>query len=107
VEEVLFSRCENEIRAAIYTLEYSILKIRHGHCAPLNNLNMLWIRRRDSRPAIALLNFPATLFPVSFTGKRLLCPELLTRLQVEGVSLDLLDNVLCLDFPLEAPKGVF
>ena len=59
------------------------------------------------RPADALLNFPATFFPVSLTGKRLLCPELLAWLQVEGMSFDLLDNVLCLDFPLEAPKGVF
>jgi hypothetical protein len=41
VEEVLFSRRENEISPTIYTLKYSILKIRHGHSAPLNNLNML------------------------------------------------------------------
>jgi hypothetical protein len=30
VEEVLFSRCEYEIRAAIDALENAILKLRHG-----------------------------------------------------------------------------
>jgi hypothetical protein len=30
VEEVLFSRCEYEIRSAIYTLEYAVLKLGHG-----------------------------------------------------------------------------
>jgi hypothetical protein len=37
----------------------------------------------------------------------LLGPELLTRLQVIGVPLDLLDDVLLLDLSLEAAKGVF
>jgi hypothetical protein len=37
----------------------------------------------------------------------LLHPLLLSRLQVEGVSLDLLDDVLLLDLSLEAPKSVF
>jgi len=53
-----------------------------------------------------LLYFPAILLPVPFAGQRLLGPELLTRLQIEGVSFDLLDDVLLLDFPLEAAKGV-
>ena len=35
VEEVLFSRCENEVCPAVNTLEDSILEIRHGTCAPL------------------------------------------------------------------------
>jgi len=30
VEEVLFSRCEYEIRPAVYALEDAVLKIRHG-----------------------------------------------------------------------------
>ena len=54
-----------------------------------------------------LFRIPATLLPVPLTGQRLLSPQLLTRLQVEGVSLDLLDNVLLLDLTLEAAKGVF
>jgi len=39
MEEVLFSRRKYEVSTAVYTLENAILKIRHGHCAPLNNLN--------------------------------------------------------------------
>ena len=63
--------------------------------------------RRGFRPAaVWLLNLPATLLPVSLTGQRLLGPELLTRLQVEGVSFDLLNNVLLLDLSLEASKGI-
>ena len=54
-----------------------------------------------------LLNLPAILLPVSFAGQRLLGPELLARFQVEGVSLDLLDDVLLLDLSLETAKGVF
>jgi hypothetical protein len=36
----------------------------------------------------------------------LLGPELLSRLQIEGMPLDLFDDVLLLDLPLEAAKGV-
>ena len=53
-----------------------------------------------------LFDFPATLFPVSFAGQGLLSPELLARLQIEGVSLHFFDNVLLLDLTLEAAKGV-
>ena len=55
----------------------------------------------------SLFDFPAGLLPVSFAGQCLLDPELLTRLEVEGVTLYLLNNVLLLDFALEAAKGVF
>jgi len=58
---------------------------------------------RNSPATAFLLDFPAILLPVAFAGQRLLGPELLTRLQVKGVSLYLLDDVLLLDFPLEAP----
>ena len=34
VEEVLFSRCEHEIRSAVYTLKDAVLKLRHSNCAP-------------------------------------------------------------------------
>jgi hypothetical protein len=54
-----------------------------------------------------LFDFPARLFPVPLAGQRTLDPRFLSRLQVEGVSLDLLDNVLLLDLSLEAPKSVF
>ena len=41
VEEVLFSRCENEIRAAIHAFENAVLKLRHG-LFPVNNLSNLF-----------------------------------------------------------------
>ena len=34
MEEVLFSRCKHEIRAALRAFDDSILKLRHIHCAP-------------------------------------------------------------------------
>ena len=57
-------------------------------------------------PLRFLLDFPATFLPVSFASQRLLDSELLARFQIEGVSLDLLNNVLLLDFPFETAKGV-
>ena len=54
-----------------------------------------------------LFDFPARLFPVPLTGQGTLDPLFLSRLQVEGVSLDLLDDVLLLDLSFEAPKSVF
>jgi hypothetical protein len=107
VEEVLFSRCEYEICSAVYAFEDAVLKLRHITCAPLINLNCCRMWQRDLRPATALLNFPATLLPVPFAGQRLLGPELLTRLQVEGMPLNFLDDVFLLHLPLEAAKGVF
>jgi hypothetical protein len=35
VEEVLFSRCKDEICSAINALENAILKLRHGNWSPL------------------------------------------------------------------------
>jgi hypothetical protein len=37
----------------------------------------------------------------------LLGPELLSRLQIEGVAFDLFDDVFLLHLPLKAAKGVF
>ena len=58
-------------------------------------------------PRTELFDFPAILLPVSLTSQRLLSSKLLARFQVKGVTLDLLNNVLLLDFTLEAAKGVF
>ena len=54
-----------------------------------------------------LLEIPATLLPVPLSGQSLLDPFPFTRLQVEGMFLHFLDNVLLLDFPLEPAEGVF
>src|ERR1017187_7364486 len=53
-----------------------------------------------------LLSLPASLFPIAFTGQCLLDAELLARLQVKGVSLDLLDDVLRQHLPLEAAERI-
>jgi hypothetical protein len=58
-------------------------------------------------PPVVSLNLPAILLPVSFAGQRLLGPELLARLQIEGMPFDLFDDVFLLNLPLEAAKGVF
>ena len=41
VEEVLFSRCENEIRVAIHAFEHAVLKLRHG-LFPVDDLSELF-----------------------------------------------------------------
>ena len=61
---------------------------------------------RLGRAAAVLLDFPAVLFPVSFAGQGLLSPELLARLQIEGMAFHFFDNVLLLDLTFEAAKGV-
>jgi hypothetical protein len=41
VEEVLFSRCEYEIRVAIHAFEYAVLKLRHG-LFPVDDLSRIY-----------------------------------------------------------------
>ena len=108
MEEVLFSRCEDEVGSTVYAFKDAILKLRHSNF-PVIDLNICRIFETAGPvvPQSRLLDFPAIFLPVSFTGKRLLCPELLARLQVKRVSLNLFDDVLLLDLPLEATKGVF
>jgi hypothetical protein len=66
------------------------------------------VPRPDLYPGFwCLFYFPARLLPVSFAGQGLLDPELLTRFEVEGVTLHFLNDVLLLDLTLEAAKGVF
>jgi len=113
VEEVLFSRCEHEIRAAIHAFEYAVLKLRHG-LFPVSNLSRFSGSGEASQPRLnrtlgsgSLFDFPARLLPVPFAGQGLLDPELLTRFEVEGVTLHFLNNVLLLDLTLKTAKGVF
>jgi hypothetical protein len=104
VEEVLFSRCEYKICRTVYTLENSVLKLRHNLCPVA--YQYWWLRRRDLSPAVGLFDLPAILLPVAFASQRLLDSELLTRLQVERVAFHLFYNVLLLDLTLEAPEGI-
>jgi hypothetical protein len=57
--------------------------------------------------SVQLFNFAPALFPVSLTGKRLLDPQLLARLQVKRMPLDLFNDVFLLHLALESPEGVF
>src|SRR6187401_2413460 len=54
-----------------------------------------------------LLRFPAHLLAIALPGERLLCSTLVTRLQVEGVLLDVLDDVFLLHLALETPQRAF
>lgn len=53
-----------------------------------------------------LVLFLAGLFAVPLASQGCLYPLLLTGLQVEGVPLDFLDDVLSLDLAFEAAQGV-
>jgi hypothetical protein len=55
----------------------------------------------------ALLGISRTLFPVALAREGFLGALLFTRFQVEGMSLDFLDDVLVLDFALEAAQRAF
>ena len=52
-----------------------------------------------------LLDVFVALLPVAFPGKRFFGAALLARLQVKGVTLDLLDDVFLLHLALEAAKS--
>jgi hypothetical protein len=52
-----------------------------------------------------LLGFAPQLLTVPLSGQCLLGPTLVTRLQVERVLLDVLDDVFLLHFPLEPSEG--
>src|SRR5688572_4654504 len=53
-----------------------------------------------------LLRLAANLLAVPLARERLLRASLVTRLQIEAVLLDVLDDVFLLDLALEAPQGV-
>jgi hypothetical protein len=103
MEELLFSRRENKLGSAFRALEITILELRHNPPGYLERV----VTDRWKPVRLVLFDFPARLFPVSLAGQRLLDPFLFSRLQVKGVSFDLLDDVLLLDLTLEAAKGVF
>jgi hypothetical protein len=112
VEEMLLSRCKHKIGTAIDARETAVLKLRHG-LFPVDYLEQFVEPQTGSYARLvitpgfsSLFHFPARLLPVSFTGQRLLSPQLLTRLEVEGVTLHFLNDVLLLDLTLEAAKGI-
>ena len=59
------------------------------------------------RHTSSLVLFFANFLTSALASQRGLYALFLAGLQVKGVTLDLLDNVLCLDLTLEAAQGVF
>jgi len=106
VEEMLLSRRENKVCPTICALDDSVLKLWHCYRSrgPTQAIDPRPLR---TPTGLKLLDLPTTFFPVSLASQRLLGPFLLTGLQVKRVPFDLFDNVLLLNFTLEAPKGVF
>src|SRR5436190_584371 len=62
-----------------------------------------------SRPFLLapLLRVASLFLPVAFARQGLLGPALVSRLQIEGVLLDILDDIFLLDLPLEPPERAF
>jgi hypothetical protein len=93
-EEELFAGCPNEFGSAVHTPQGLVLEL---HRSP---------PRAVARPdPDALLRFAPELLAVALTRQSLLGPAFVTRLQVERVFLDVLDDVFLLNFTLEAAKG--
>src|SRR4029079_18022322 len=61
--------------------------------------------RRRSRSAAALLRFASKLLAITLSRQRLLRAAFIARLQVEGVLLDILDDVFLLHLPLEPSES--
>jgi len=110
VVEVLFTRREYEVCAAIHALENAILKFRHNW-PPLATLTtVLSIEDGGDRKIPAaqrLFHVPASFLPVPLASQRLFDPRLLTRFQVKRVPFDFFDDVLLLHLALEAAQRIF
>ena len=61
----------------------------------------------EGRPYGPLVLLFPSFFPAAFTRQRFLDTLLFARLQVKGVTLDLLDDVFLLHFALETAQGIF
>src|SRR3954465_12269423 len=92
-EEELFTGRPDELRAAIHTPQGLVLEL---HRSPPRELV-------DPIPR-SVLRFPPELLAVSLPCEGLLGPTLVTRLEIERVLLDVLDDVFLLDLALETPK---
>jgi hypothetical protein len=103
VVELLFARGKGEVGAAIDALECPILKFGHGTILGMEKAKRMPV----ASPVVGLFDFPARFLPVSLAGKSRLNPFLFSRLQVERVPFDFLNDVFLLHFPLEATERVF
>ena len=90
-EELLFPSCPDELLAAVHAPEDPVLELH----------------RSAPRSRSVLLQFASEFLPIPLARERLLGPALVSRLQIEGVFLDVLDDVFLLHLPLEASEGAF
>ena len=63
-------------------------------------------RPYNGGPAVRLVLLLASLFSAALASQRFFHSLLLARLEVKGVTLHFLDDVLLLDFAFEAAQGV-
>src|SRR5260370_6219228 len=97
VVEELFARGPDEALMA-RDAHQSLVSVLHG----LSSSGL----RPAPAPRGLLFAFATDLLAAPLAGQCLLGPALVAGLQVEAVLLDVLDDVLLLDLPLEAPEGV-
>jgi hypothetical protein len=57
--------------------------------------------------SVELTLFASELLAIPFAGEGLLRPALITRFQIEGMLLDVLDDVFLLNLPLEPTESAF
>ena len=89
-EELLLSRRPDELRGAIHAAEDPVLEL---HWSP---------PRR-----VGLFRFAPQLLTIPFARKRLLGPSLVAGFQIEGMLLDVLDDVFLLNLALETAESAF
>jgi hypothetical protein len=56
---------------------------------------------------VGLFRFAPELLPIPFAGESLLGPSLVAGFQIEGMLLDIFDDVFLLDLPLEPAESAF
>src|SRR4029077_832938 len=96
-EKLLFSRRPDELRAAVHALKDSVLELHRS----------LPRRGRSYIPRAKLLDFATELLAIAFSRQSLFRSAFVTGFQIEGMLLDVLDDVFLLDLPLEPAKGAF
>ncbi len=115
-EEELLPGSENEIRTAVHTLQNPV-PVLHRRTPPLEQGPTHYAHSTSRhREASVILAFRCLWILILFVSGFFACPLasqggldslLLTRFQVERMSLDFFYDVFLLDFPLEAAQRVF
>jgi hypothetical protein len=115
-EEELFAGGEHEFGAAVDALQGLIL-VFHNWLPFLNGASPAALVGGEHQHPSACVHphlseagsvlFVSGLLSAAFASQRLLDPSLFSRFQVEGMFLDLLDDVFLLNLSLEPTKRVF